>query len=65
MTNRNERIVRDAIRQADRLQVIWYNGPSVGQFSSMDAEFVKDVANAYARLCDRYDTKKVSQQAQP
>lgn len=62
MTNRNDRIVSDAIRQADRLQVIWYNGPSVGQFSSMDAEFVKDVANAYARLCDRHGTQENSKQ---
>lgn len=57
MKNKNSRIVRDAIREADRTQIMWWNGESVGSFATMDEEFARDVANAYARLCDRLEDK--------
>lgn len=59
MKNKNSRIVRDAIREADRTQIMWWNGESVGSFATMDEEFARDVANAYARLCDRLEEKEM------
>lgn len=55
MRNRNDRINRDAMRKADRMQVVWYNGETIGTVATMDREFAKDVANAYARMCDRQE----------
>ena len=57
MKDKNSRIVRDAIREADRTQIMWWNGESVGSFATMDEEFARDMANAYARLCDRLEDK--------
>lgn len=59
MKDKNSRIVRDAIREADRTQIMWWNGESVGSFATMDDEFARDVANAYARLCDRLEEKEM------
>ena len=59
MKNKNSRIVRDAIREADRTQIMWWNGESIGSFATMDEEFARDVANAYARLCDRLEEKEM------
>jgi len=59
MKDKNSRIVRDAIREADRTQIMWWNGESVGSFATMDEEFARDVANAYARLCDRLEEKEM------
>lgn len=55
MIDKNSRIVRDAIRKAERTQVMWWNGESMGTFATLDEEFAKDIANAYARLCDRQE----------
>lgn len=57
MTNKNDRIVRDALRTAERVQIIWYEGGAKGTFATMDREFAKDLANAYARLCDRQEAR--------
>lgn len=59
MKDKSSRIVRDAIREADRTQIMWWNGESVGSFATMDEEFARDVANAYARLCDRLEEKEM------
>ena len=58
MKNKNDRIKRDAMRTADRMQVIFYNGPMMTTFATLDREFMKDVANGYARLCDRQEGGK-------
>ena len=55
MKDKNSRIVRDAIREADRTQIMWWNGENMGSFATLDDEFAKDIANAYARLCDRLE----------
>lgn len=57
MTNRNDRITRDAMRKADRMQIVWYVGETIGTIATMDREFAKDVANAYARMCDRMEER--------
>jgi len=58
MTSATDRIIRDAIRTAERVEVIWFSADedrTIGQFATMDREFAKDVANAYARMCDRWE----------
>lgn len=57
MIDKNSRILRDAIRKAEWVEVRWKNGFCGGQFATMDTEFAKDVANAYARMCDRHEHK--------
>ena len=55
MRDRNDRLLRDAIRKADWMEISWRNGVSSGSFTTMDGEFAKDVANAFARYCDRME----------
>ena len=58
MTSATDRIIRDAIRKAERIEVIWRNeGPCQGQFATQDREFAVDLANAYARMCDRQEKR--------
>lgn len=57
MIGNDERIVRDAMRKAERIEVIWWNGEAVGSLASMDPEFAKEVAMAYVRLCERQEKR--------
>lgn len=48
-----DRILRDAIRKCDKMSVSWTNGEMTGHLESVDHEFIIDVSNAFARMCDR------------
>lgn len=48
-----DRIIRDAIRRCDKMSVSWTNGELTGHLDSVDHDFIVDVSNAYARMCDR------------
>lgn len=55
MRNRNDRIMRDAMRSAKMMEIIFMKDGTRAQWSTMDKEFMTDVANAFARLCDRLE----------
>lgn len=58
MKDPTDRLCRDAIYEADKIELRWYNGESIGSISSADHEFAVDMANAFARLCDRRERER-------
>lgn len=53
MIDKTDRILRDAIRKSEQVRFSWTNGPCEGFITTTDRQFIFDMANAYARLCDR------------
>lgn len=58
MRDPTDRIIRDAIYKADRIELTWHNGETIGHVTSSDHEFAVDMANAFARLCDRRERER-------
>lgn len=58
MIDKTDRILRDAIRKSEQVKVSWTNGPCQGFIASSDRQFIFDLANAYARMCDRREQKR-------
>ena len=58
MTDPIDRLCRDAIRKCDTMSVSWTNGELTGHLDSVDRDFVMDVANAFARMCDRRERER-------
>lgn len=59
-----DRIIRDAIRRCDKMSVSWTNGELTGHLDSVDHDFIVDVSNAYARMCDRREQMRNNTKSQ-
>lgn len=53
-----DRTIRDAMRTADSMKIVWANDPMEAEIKTTDREFIHDVANAFARLCDRREKER-------
>lgn len=59
-----DRIIRDAIRRCDKMSVSWTNGEMTGHLDSVDHDFIVDVSNAFARMCDRREQMRNNTKSQ-
>lgn len=50
----------DSIRGCDWIHISWANGEMTGHLESADHEFIADVSNAFARMCDRRESKRTN-----
>lgn len=57
MTNKNDRITRDAIRKSKKVVIRFGKDGTRVTIPVEDPEFINDIANAYARLCDRKEAR--------
>ncbi len=58
MKDPTDRKCRDAIWEADKVELSWWNGELMGHLTTSDHEFAVDIANAFARLCDRREKER-------
>lgn len=58
MKDPTDRKFRDAIYAADKVQIRWWNGETIGDFISTDHELAVDLANAFARCVDRREKER-------
>lgn len=58
MTNPNDRITRDAIRKSRKVVIRFGKDETRVAMTVEDPEFINDIANAFARHCDREERKR-------